>query len=147
MAQRHGRGQPGGIIGLVRLDRESGGALDYDCMVQLGVRLADIPRTFGWDALPIMARHLTTESAVWRHLHPDEAPWTQPIRLAAIMADLFDAVRGFAHAYAQAHTKRKLKRPEPYPRPWAHDDTKRSYGADPIRVGDFDAWYYEGGDG
>lgn len=139
-----GRCGPGGIAGLIRLDRESGGALDYDCMVQLGVRLADIPRTYGWTALPILARHMTTESATWRHLNPDEASWTQPIRQAALLADLFDALRAFAHVYAQAHTKRKMKRPEPYPRPWAPKHKGKHYGADPIRVGDFEKWYYGG---
>lgn len=116
-------------------------------MTQLGVRLADLPRTYGWSALQIMVRHTTTESAVWRHLNPDEAPWTQPIRQAAMLADLFDALRSFEHGVAQSKTKRKIKRPEPYPRPWARKHKEHLYGSDPIKIADFDGWYYEGGEG
>ena len=117
-------------------------------MVQLGVRLADLPRTFGWSALAVMARHLPTGSATWRSLHPDEAPWTQGIKQTALLADLFDAVMALEHGLAQSRTKRKIQRPQPYPRPWARKHREHFYGSDPIRVADFDAWYYnERGDG
>ena len=128
----------GKIAGLVRFDRESGGALDWDCMVQLGVRLADIPRAYGWDALDVFARHLPLDSATRRYASRDEASFASEIGRAAILADIFDAVRAFNCSFAAKGSKQ----PEPHPRPWTSN--KRSYGSDAIPVSEFDEWFNGG---
>lgn len=137
MAGRQARGR-GKIAGLVRLDRESGGALDWDCMVQLGVRLADIPRTYGWDALDVFARHLPLDSATRRWESRDEALFASDIGRAALLADIFDAVRAFNFSFSAKGTVQ----PKPHGRPWTSPNTER-YGSDAIPVSEFDAWFYE----
>ena len=127
----------GKIAGLVRFDRESGGALDWDCMVQLGVRLADIPRTYGWDALDVFARHLPLDSATRRWASRDEAAFSSDVGRAALLADIFDAVRAFNYSFAAKGSK-----PEPHPRPWTAPN-KTSYGSGAIPVSEFDAWFNE----
>jgi hypothetical protein len=127
----------GKIAGLVRFDRESGGALDWDCMVQLGVRLADIPRAYGWDALEVFARHLPLDSATRRWASRDEASFASDIGRAALLADIFDAVRAFNASFAAKGTK-----PEPHMRPWKAKN-RITYGSGAIPVSEFDEWYYE----
>lgn len=111
-------------------------------MSLLGVRLRDLPSTFGWDALPVLARHLPQTSATWRYLHADEASFSSEIKRAAMLADIFDAIEQVAYIFAAAYSKRPPKQPKPYPRPWVESDKTETIGSAPIRVSDFDAWYY-----
>ena len=129
-------GGSGKIAGLVRFDAESGGALDWDCMTRLGVRLADVGATYGWDALPVFVRHLPLDSATRRHLEADEATFASDIGRAALLADIFDAIRAFNHSFAAKGTKR----PEPHERPWGRPDVE-TFGSGAIPAAEFDAWW------
>ena len=43
-----------------------------------------------------------------------------------------DALQGLHHSFASANSKTKVKRPEPYPRPWARKGERIGKGAVPI---------------
>lgn len=107
-------------------------------MVQLGVRLADFPRTYGWDALDVFARHLPLDSATRRWASRDEAMFASDMGRAALLADVFDAVRAFNHSFAAKGSAR----PEPHRRPWTSPNNER-YGSGAVPVSEFDAWFYE----
>ena len=136
------RGQLGKIASLVRLNEESGGALDYDCMTQLGVRLRDLPYRFGWDALELLVEHAPMDSAFNRWLHQDEADFATSLRHSAIMADIFDAIQHQSYLIASIYSKQKPREPKRYPRPWGEDDSEKRIGSAPIALGDFKSWYY-----
>lgn len=127
----------GKIVGLIRFNEQSGGALDYDCMTLLGVRLADVPSAFGWDGLVVFFEHLPQSSASWRWHSPDEAAFSSDLGRAALLADVFDAVRNFNFSFASKGSRA----PEPHMRPWRNKDDE-TYGSDPIAVSEFDDWYY-----
>lgn len=105
-------------------------------MTRLGVRLADIPLTYGWDALVVFVRHLPLDSATRRHLNADEAAFASDVGRAALLADVFDAIRAFNHSFAE----RGSRRPEPHPRPWDHEDTE-TFGRGAIPADEFEAWW------
>lgn len=110
-------------------------------MERLGYSLAEA-HLHGWHEVWLWARHLGDGSATWRALHPKEATWCSEMGRAAMLADLIDCVNGLAWVTAQAHSKSRLTRPKPYPRPWAQDGSK-SIGSGAIAIADFEAWYYD----
>jgi hypothetical protein len=111
-------------------------------MTQLGVRLADIPRAFGWDALCVLRRHAPMDSALMRWLHKDEADYSSDLHRAAMLADIFDAIQRNTYADLCIHSKQRPKEPKRYPRPWLDDSDEMKVGASPIPVSDFNSWYY-----
>lgn len=135
-----GDGRRGGILALVRLDRETDGALEADTMERLGCTLAQAPFLYGWHALATWARHLPQDSAVWRARHPEEAAFASAYGRAVIAADTFDALMGAAAMLARVQGAR-VRDPKPFPRPGAKDET-RHFGSGGIPVAEFDAWYY-----
>lgn len=98
---------------------------------------------YGWGEVSNLVRHLPDDSATWRALHPDEAPWASRLATVRVLADICDTVSGFAWLFATANSQSKPKHPAPYPVPWAKGKPKR-LGSAPIAVADFDAWYYGG---
>lgn len=135
-----GHGGRGGILGLVRLDKETDGALTADMMERLGVTFAKAPITFGWHAMATWARHLPQDSATWRATHPEHARWSSDLGRAAMLADLFDAIAHVIGAIGAAHGARP-RPPKPYPRPGARQEQRIGSGG--IPVAEFDAWYYQ----
>lgn len=130
----------GGILALVRLDRETGGALTADMMERLGCSLVQAPFLYGWHAVATWARHLPQDSAVWRARHPEEAAFASDYQRAIIAADTFDAVMRVIGTIAAAHGT-NVRDPQPYPRP--HDGRKTEhFGSGGIPVSEFEAWYY-----
>lgn len=112
-------------------------------MTLLGVRLRDLPSTYGWDALPVLARHLPIGSATVRHLRPDEASFSSEIKLAAMLADIFDAIQQQSYMVACMASKTKPREPKRYPRPWVKEEEER-IGSAPISTAEFKSWYYGG---
>lgn len=137
------RGQFGKIASLVRLNEESGGALDYDCMTQLGVRLRNLPYRFGWDALELLVEHAPMDSAFKRWRNKDEAEFATSLRQSAMMADIFDAIQHQSYIIAKLFSKTAPREPKPYPRPWVEEKHEQRIGSAPIALGDFKSWYYE----
>lgn len=114
-------------------------------MCRLGIRFEDSHKV-GWDCVRNFVRHLDQESAVYRALHPEEALFASPLKRAAILADIFDAIREFEYTFACAHTPQGKTPPIPprkYRRPGVDDGVQR-IGKDAIPVADFDDWYYGG---
>lgn len=130
----------GGIVGLVRLDRETDGALTADMMERLGCTFAGAPVLYGWHAVATWTRHLPQGSAVWRAKHPKEAAYSSDFGRANIAADQFDAILSLVGVIAAAHGA-GARTPKPYPRPNADDGTKH-FGSGGIPVSEFDAWFY-----
>ncbi|WP_278591454.1 hypothetical protein [Olsenella uli] len=142
---RHGRG---GIGALVRVDRETDGALSYDLMTLVGVTLRDVPGTIGWDGLRDLYRHLGTDSATWRAQHPELAPYATAFGLAQMAGELVDGLAAVQYAIACAHRTKGAPRPR-RPRlgrwPWRKaDGTERHLGSGALPRRDFLAWYYDG---
>ena len=114
-------------------------------MCRLGLRFEDSP-AIGWDCVLVFARHLDSQSAVYRAQHPEEADFASPLKRAAILADIFDAIRGLEYTFVLAHLKKgAAPPPEPrkYPRPGVDDGVQR-IGKDAIPISDFEEWYYGG---
>lgn len=110
-------------------------------MTLLGVPWHLAPRVCGWADLATFAKHLPTGSATWRARHPELAPWTEPLALVNVGADVFNVIARFAHLYASAHSKARRPAPNPYPVPWAEDRAVR-IGSGAIPVAEFEDWYY-----
>lgn len=111
-------------------------------MCRLGLRFEDSP-LIGWDCVINFVRHLDQTSAVFRAQHPEESVFASPLKRAALLADIFDAIRAFEHTYVTAHLKKGAAPPPPqrYPRPGVADGAQR-IGRDAVPIGEFDKWYY-----
>ena len=139
MADRCG-GRAGGIAYLVRLDRETGGAVEYDLMTLLGIRMDDVPETIGWDGLVIFCRHLPDDSAtmraVYEHGHEGMERWATQSTTNELLADIYDLVN---RRFVSEKDKHKVK---PLERPW--DKSTRHFGSGAMPQDEFLAWYYGG---
>ena len=113
----------------------------YDVSTLLHVPWHAAPAVYGWAEICNLVRHLPTASATWRAMHPELAPWAEPLALVNVTADVFNAIAALAHLYAGAHSKGRRPAPKPYPVPWAEEKGIR-YGRGAIPAADFDAWYY-----
>lgn len=110
-------------------------------MERLGVSFARAPLLYGWRALATWARHLPEGCATYRAQHPEESAFSSAYGRAMIAADQFDAITSVVRAIGSAVGARTPSA-RPYPRP--NDGRKRdTYGADAVRVAEFDAWYYD----
>ena len=98
----------------------------------------------GWHNLAAWARWAAEDegSYIWRAYHRDEARYRGRLQTEATLADIYDLVASFAHMFASAHSKSKVKQPKSYPRPWRDDSQRIGRGAIPIK--DFENWYYGG---
>lgn len=134
-------GQRGGILDLVRLDRETGGALTADMMERLGCTMAGAPLVYGWHAVHVWSRHLPQGSAVWRAMHREEGAFSSPYGLALLAADIFDAVMVAGRNAAESNGATFRSQLKLHPRPGKKDDGGH-FGSGAIPVGEFDAWYY-----
>ena len=110
-------------------------------MTLLGMPFEKAAYSFGWGNMRDFARNLPQTSATYRALHEKESEFLSPLKHAAMIADVYDAISGFSHMFAKAHGG-KGQRPDPYPRPWAKKG--ESFGSDPIPIADFNDWYYGG---
>ena len=115
--------------------RDHGAALEYDLMVRTGRTLGEY-----WDmgpsgmaALVHFVGNLDADSALAREAGGmDAAEWSCAFKTNAVLADIYDALQWLHHSFASAHSKTKVKRPEPYPRPWAKKGETIGKGAIPI---------------
>ena len=142
MAERQ-HAQPGGILGLVTIIGEHGGALDFDLLTMTRYSLDDVGGELPWLRLLHFVQHLPASSALIREIEPEQAMWSDGRRTADVLADIFDLLQSFQVTYISANSKRKAKRPKPYPRPWLKPKV-RKFGSGAIPIKDFDAWW-EGG--
>ena len=100
--------------------------------------------SFGWGELINFFHHLPDTSATYRALHGDAYRFASDLQESAILADIYDAISGFAFMFNRAHGGH-AKKPKPYQRPWLDDDTEeKRIGKDPIPISEFNRWYYGG---
>ena len=136
------RGHAGGIGYLIRLDRETDGAIEYDLMTLLGIRLRDVPGTIGWDGLKIFCRHLPDESAtmraVYEHDHDGMEHWGTRGQTNELLADIYDLVN---RRFVSQKDKYKVR---PLERPWDRKTRHFGKGGDAMSKDEFLAWYYGG---
>ena len=79
------------MIGLANFVAEHGEALDFDLFDRWRVRLRDVPRTIGWDAVALFARHLPRDGETMREIVP-AASWSVGEHLMARMVDQMAAL-------------------------------------------------------
>lgn len=122
---------------------EHGSAIDYDLLTLTSYSISDIGDALPWSRFLSFIRHLPMGSALMRELEPEQALWSDGTRLADVLADIFDLLNGFKGTYINAHSKKRARSIEPYPRPWLKKKTKH-FGKDPIPISEFDTWWKGG---
>lgn len=113
-------------------------------MTRTPYKLADVGGALSWAELWHFVQWLPPDAAVSRARAPETAAWASGHVVAAVLADLIDAVNMSRWEFAVANTpKGKSRPPEPkrYPRPWATDDGAERMGHDPVPIADFAAWW------
>lgn len=130
------------------MNEETGGALDFDLMTSMGVRLVDAPALIGWGGILLFSRHLGPDSATFRARNPELCRFASDINRAEMLADLIDiaAWQLWSFAASRMPKGRRLDKPKPYPRPGQEPEEGERFGRDPIPIEDFNSWYYGGGD-
>lgn len=106
-------------------------------------QLSDLGGALSWGALLHFLQFVPRDSAFSQSVQPwtDAERWQRGEATAAILADIFDAVRALDADVMHKGTKRRPRQPKPYPRPWATDKGGVSVGKDPIPVSEFEAWW------
>lgn len=134
MAEGLGRG-PGGIRGLVQLIEEHGESVEYD-LIRHGLRLAQLETgELSWRDLWVIVRHMPPhESALWRVMNPDDAPWNMDTFLQAEMVDTLRLL-----VWQKTKDGQKGRgRPKPIPRPGHRP--KKFGGGGGMSLAEADAW-------
>lgn len=67
--------------------------------------------------------------------------WTSTLKTNAMLADLYDSISALRYIVTASRSKKKVKKPKPYPRPWVKDKGIKKIGKDPIPVKDFWGWW------
>ena len=97
-------------------------------------------------SLAHFVRHLPPESATMRELSPEDGErlmWMRGMATAQLVAILINEVRGMQWIYSKAHSNGSVRRPQPFPTPWATPEETgvRRIGSDPITIAEFDEWF------
>lgn len=126
--------------------QDHGGALDYDLMTRTAYTLEDVGGRLRMRSLSHFLQYLPPDSATMRELNPEDAEkvaWSMGRVDSQILAAIVDEVRGLQWMYAKTHSKGSVQRPKAFQTPWTEGEETgvTRYGSDPIRVGDFDAWF------
>ena len=81
--------------------------------MRLGYRAGDVPGMLSWADLRDVVTHQPADSALYRAMHPDAAPWGLSEHLLAVLADAV-----IAGNWMQSRDGQKNRnRPKPIPRP------------------------------
>ena len=125
---------------------DHGGALDYDLMTLTPYTLDDVGERLSCSSLVHFIRHLPLTSATKREINgitDEQNMWMRGDVTTQLVACLIDEISGLEWMYQSAHSNTRIRRPKRFPTPWATDEDLgvRRFGKDPIRVGDFDAWF------
>ena len=92
--------------------------------MRLGYRANDVPTVLSWADLRDVVAHQGADSALFRAMHPDAAPWGLPEHLLAVIADGVTAGNWMASRDGQ----KNRNRPKPIPRPGVEPDRKKFGG-------------------
>lgn len=135
-------GNDGGIASLALAIEEHGSAFEHDVMAATGRTLSEFVGQGppGVVALAHFLAHIGPDSATWAEkAGVDDPAWASRFRANLIMADAMDALLHINRSVVQQRAKHKLKKPRPYPRPFAKEG--QHIGKDAIPVRDFWSWW------
>lgn len=106
-------------------------------------QLTDVGGALSWGALLHFVSYLPRTSALSQEMRPldDTERWMRGEGTAAILADIFDAIRVLDVEVMAKGSRRKPRQPKPYPRPWAKGKGEKHIGSDPIPIAQFDSWW------
>ena len=93
--------------------------VEADLQQFYGTSLVDLSLRRAW----VLIRHLPVESRFVRK-HNEAAVWSNETYLLAVVAD---QIADLSWLYASTHSKSKVKRPKPLPRPGAAEDRHGKY--------------------
>ena len=115
-------------------------------MTRTNYQLRDLGGALDWASLRIFVYGLMRDqtSLLWREVEDPDGSisgWFDGSKVAPMLADLFDLLAWTRHAMLQTQTKRKIKKPKPYPRPWLDDSRTRKIGKGAIAVSEFQKWW------
>lgn len=108
----------GGIASLACLIEEHGEAIDYDLMTLTHYRLDDLGESLSWGSLRTFVNHLPAGSAYFRDKFPEHSTWATGEIIAYLLADIEDSINNLRYEQRVAHSGKKGKQPQQYPRPW-----------------------------
>ncbi len=111
--------------------------------MRAGWTLADVGARLPWRALASLASHPLPGSSLMAALHPEEAPWLDGRKVAPLLADVLDDLRGLAYAYVRRNALHPslVPKPEPVPRPWAGGRAGgRHFGSGALEPAALEAW-------
>jgi hypothetical protein len=94
----------------------------------------------GMVALVHFAKCLGPGSMTKGKEHEGMGEWGQRFMTNALLADLYDAIQGLAWTTAAKGSKKRPKKPKPYPRPWLKAK-KQKFGKDPVPLSKFWDWW------
>lgn len=133
----------GGIIGLANFITEHRRAVEYDLLTLTGHELNDVGRTLSWGALLSFVSNLGADSATAREgvSFAKYEPWTTSMKTNVILADIYDAISVLNSNFVGGASRKKAKRPRPYPRPWQDDKNVKHYGKGALPPDQLEKWF------
>jgi hypothetical protein len=90
-----------------------------------GIEIGDIGGSLSWGAFGSFIKHSSTDSALFRELHPEVEDWGTRLRSNIILADIFDVLAQINSNLIAGFSQKKSKKPEKYTRPWAKKKFKK----------------------
>ena len=94
-------------------------------LVQTGYEVDDIGHSLSWDGAAAIINHVKADSALAKELAPDAYEWAGTTKTNMILADIFDLLNVINTHLAILVSKKKHRKPAPYPRPNAKKEKKQ----------------------
>lgn len=93
-----------------------------------------------WDSLGAFVAGLGEDSALMRDLHPEVSRWVTTLKTNAILADIFDCLAQINANLVAIGSRKKPRKPKPYPRPGKDKHVKQIGNGSAVPVAEFDKW-------
>ena len=135
------RSGSGGIIGLASYVDEHREAVERDLLTETGYELNDVGRALSWGALKSFLSTVKLGSALSGEIRPEMTEWSTVVKTNAILADIFDQLSLLNTKLSILITRKRGRKPEPYPRPWASKQRRtHRYGDGAIPIDELREW-------
>lgn len=108
-------------------------AVNADLMKR-GYTLNDVGGVLSWDALDCFISKTEPGSALSYELDPERAQWATIDGTNRILADMYDLLAAIHYTLAFMASKKRPKKPEPYPRPGQKQKEKLHIGTASIPI-------------
>lgn len=96
--------------------------MESDLLTTSGFELKDLGHSLSWGALSSFVQNLGPESALARELNPEMYSWNTRLKTNMILADIYDMLAMINANLIAVGSRKKSKRPKPYPRPNKKDN-------------------------